>query len=66
MLAQRCLESGIIEMFNSIEAKPNGKVEKFLQEIEKAGVNLTEGERYIKNYAYDTHRMEKSWETFVE
>lgn len=66
MFAQRCLESGIIEMLNSIEATPNGKIEKFLQEIEKAGVSLQEGERYVKNYAYDAYRMDKSWETHVE
>lgn len=53
-------------MFTTVEATPNGKVEKFLQELEKAGINLTEGERYIKNYAYDTYRMDKSWETHVE
>lgn len=66
VLAQRCLESGIIEMFSTIKPTPNSKVEKFLQELEKGGVSLKEGQRYFKNYAYDTLRMDKSWETHVE
>lgn len=53
-------------MYNSVIAPPNGKLEKFLQELEKAGISLEESERYIKSYAGDPHRMNKSWETHIE
>lgn len=49
-------------MLADFEAPPNGKVEKFLREVEKNGVSLTESERYIKASPSEQHRMEKPWE----
>lgn len=65
-MAERCLQAGIIEVFCNIEATPEGKVDKFLKELEKGGVALTESERFKKQYAYDRVRDIKPWEIHVD
>lgn len=63
VFAQRCLEAGLIEMECEAvaEAVPNGKLEKFLNELQNGGVKLTESPRYVKYYAADHRRMDKPW-----
>lgn len=61
IFAQRCLEAGIIEMENFNEAPSDGKLERFLKELENNGLKLTESPRYIKYYAADTKRMDRPW-----
>lgn len=48
-------------MQNFEEAPPNGKVERFLKELENNGLKLTESPQYIKKHAPDTIRMDKPW-----
>lgn len=66
IFAQRCLQTGLIEMLCDIDAPPGGKVEHFLKELEDGGVILSEAEQYIKNHSYDTHRMVKPWDIQVD
>lgn len=61
IFAQRCLEAGIIEVGNFIEAKPDGKLESFLKELENNGLKLTESPVYTKSKASDPLRLDKPW-----
>ncbi|XP_045770604.1 39S ribosomal protein L18, mitochondrial [Maniola jurtina] len=62
VFAQRCLESGILEMYCDIEPVEGGKVEKFLNEVVKGGIKLQEMEVYKKPEPWDRFRPEKPWE----
>lgn len=62
VLAQRCLEFGLIEMRCDIEPTPNGKVDKFLKTLEASGISLTEPERFQPHRPWDMDRPEKPWE----
>lgn len=66
ILAERCLQAGILEVYCNIEATPEGKVDKLLKEVEKGGVALTESKRYTKFYSYDTYRDVKPWEIHLD
>ncbi|CAH2093556.1 unnamed protein product [Euphydryas editha] len=66
VFAQRCLESGITEMYCDIEAKKGGKIEKFLNEVIKGGVKLEEVSVYKKPEPWDQLRPEKPWEVTEE
>lgn len=66
VLAQRCLEAGILEVECQLDATPNGKLEKFLQILQSNGVALKESERYIHRHPHEMTRMEKPWEAIIE
>ncbi|KOB67263.1 Mitochondrial ribosomal protein L17 [Operophtera brumata] len=66
VLAQRCLESGINEMYCDIEATKGGKIEKFLNEVVSGGIRLEEPEIYKKPLPWDQHRPEKPWDVHEE
>lgn len=62
VFAQRCLESGLTEMFCNINATPNGKLEKFLKTLESEGVRLEEADQYKPDRPWNLDRPEKPWE----
>lgn len=62
VFAQRCLESGITEMYCNIKPKEGGKVQKFLDEVVNAGIRLEEADVYKKPNSWDQFRPEKPWE----
>lgn len=62
VLAQRCLEFGITEMYCDIEATEGSKVHKLLNEVISGGINLEEPEVYKKPNPWDMLRPEKPWE----
>lgn len=66
VLAQRCLESGISEMFCDIEATKGGKVDMFLNEVVSGGVRLEEPDIYKKPQPWDRLRPEKPWDVHEE
>ncbi|CAH0402924.1 unnamed protein product [Chilo suppressalis] len=66
VFAQRCLESGISEMFCNISPTKGGKVEKFLNVVVENGIKLTEPEVYRKPNPWDEERPEKPWEVREE
>lgn len=45
IFAQRCLQSGFIEMRSDLNATKGGKLEKFLNELKGNGLSLTEPPR---------------------
>lgn len=63
ILAQRCLQCGITEIYCDI-VPPNedGKVAQFLKVVESSGIKLTEPSQYKKPYPWDQKRPEKPWE----
>ncbi|KAF7406501.1 hypothetical protein HZH68_005870 [Vespula germanica] len=61
VLAQRCLESGINEIY--YDESPNSKVSLLLKELEKNNIILREPDRYIHPYPWSLFRPEKPWET---
>lgn len=66
VFSQRCLESGITEMYCDINPVKGGKVQKFLDEVSKGGVRLEEPELYKKPNPWDKDRYEKPWEVLEE
>lgn len=62
ILAQRCLESGIIFVHNTIQSENCEKINLALAELSKGGVSLTEPLRYKNPASWDLMRMEKPWE----
>ncbi|CAD7086993.1 unnamed protein product [Hermetia illucens] len=62
VLAQRCLESGLIEMRCDITPNPNSKLDKFLRTLEENGLKLSEPERFEAPRPWNRHRPEKPWE----
>ncbi|XP_059048212.1 large ribosomal subunit protein uL18m [Achroia grisella] len=66
VFAQRCLESGITEVYCNIKPVSGGKVEKFLDEVVKGGIKLEEPEPYMKPKSWDLMRPEKPWEVIEE
>lgn len=63
MLAQRCLQTGIIEV--SCFLKPpneDGRVASFLQALTDSGISLVEQPQYKPSYPWDQYRPEKPWE----
>ncbi|XP_063832786.1 large ribosomal subunit protein uL18m [Ostrinia nubilalis] len=62
VFAQRCLESGITEMYCDIKPTKGGKVEKFINEVVNGGIKLEEPEVYTKPHPWDRFRPEKPWE----
>lgn len=61
VFAQRCLESGITEMYCDIKPTEGGKVDRFLKEVVNGGVTLEEPEVYKKPNPWDLLRPEKPW-----
>lgn len=49
-------------MLCTINATPNGKLEKFLKTLENEGVRLEEAEQYKPDRPWNLHRAEKPWE----
>ncbi|KAJ2940293.1 hypothetical protein O0L34_g11867 [Tuta absoluta] len=66
VLAQRCLESGIAEVYCDIKPAEGGKAEKFLNAVISGGIKLEEMEVYTKPNPWDQHRPEKPWEVTEE
>ncbi|CAH1118495.1 unnamed protein product [Phaedon cochleariae] len=63
VFAQRCLQSGLIEMSCYIDApNPNGKVALFLKAVEDGGVCLKEPTQFKPIRPWDLERPEKPWE----
>ncbi|XP_018566302.1 39S ribosomal protein L18, mitochondrial [Anoplophora glabripennis] len=63
VLADRCLQSGILEVSCNIEPPiPNGKVALFLKAVEDGGVSLKEPPQYKPSRPWDQFRPEKPWE----
>lgn len=66
VLAQRCLECGINEMFCDIEVAAGSKIEKFLNEVVNGGIKLEESDTYKKPHPWDRYRPEKPWDVHEE
>ena len=64
VLAQRCLESGISEIYVDEESMSKEKEKLLIEELERNGIQLQEPARYKHPYSWDLHREEKPWETF--
>ncbi|XP_057663853.1 39S ribosomal protein L18, mitochondrial [Diorhabda carinulata] len=63
VLAQRCLQSGLIEVECFIKSKkPDDKVALFLQAMQEGGVSLTEPSQFKAAMPWDLDRPEKPWE----
>lgn len=62
ILGRRCLETGITEVYCDLEAKEGGRVEAFLNELEKSGVTLQEPPRYTHPQRSDPERPQRPWE----
>lgn len=62
ILAQRCLESGILFVHNDPKQIQCGKFNLIVQELEKSGIILTEPSRFKKANPWDQLRPEKPWE----
>ncbi|XP_076236681.1 mitochondrial ribosomal protein L18 isoform X1 [Calliopsis andreniformis] len=63
VLAQRCLENGICEVYVNEEIIKD-KVKLLVDELEKNGICLQESKRYKHPEPWDKNREEKPWETF--
>lgn len=66
VFAQRCLESGISEIYCDIKPVEGGKVDRFLKEVVNGGIKLEEPETYKKPSPWDRYRPEKPWEVAEE
>ncbi|CAK1541801.1 unnamed protein product [Leptosia nina] len=66
VLAQRCLECGIYEMYCDLKPLEGSKVEKFLKEFENGGIKLQEPDVYKNPHPWDQYRPEKPWEVTEE
>ncbi|XP_078039150.1 mitochondrial ribosomal protein L18 isoform X2 [Augochlora pura] len=64
VLAQRCLESGIVEIYFDKEREPGEKKELMVKEMENYGIQLTEPPRYRHWMQAARYRDEKPWDTF--
>ncbi|KAJ9585772.1 hypothetical protein L9F63_002409 [Diploptera punctata] len=62
VFAQRCLESGITEVYNNLKPKSGGKVDAFLKTLEENGLALSEPSRFKPYTPWDWKREEKPWE----
>lgn len=62
VLASRCLESGICEIFYC--GKYTDKTSLLIAELEKNNIILKEPSRYIHPYPWSLFRPEKPWETY--
>lgn len=62
VLAQRCLESGIIEFNCDLDPVKDSKTDKFLRTLEENGLKLSEPERFMPHRPWDMDRKEKPWE----
>ncbi|XP_022907131.2 large ribosomal subunit protein uL18m [Onthophagus taurus] len=63
VLAQRCLECGIIEFYCDYEPRDNQeKLAGFLKTLSDNGVVLKEPDQYKPSKPWDQHRPEKPWE----
>ncbi|XP_008559585.1 39S ribosomal protein L18, mitochondrial [Microplitis demolitor] len=64
ILAQRCLESGILFIHADPELPECEKTNLALQELIKEGITLNEPLRYIHPNPWDLQRPEKPWEIY--
>ncbi|KAK0181061.1 hypothetical protein PV327_003378 [Microctonus hyperodae] len=62
ILAQRCLESGIMFVHNQLESENCEKINLALTELTKSGISLTEPPRYHHPASSCLYRPEKPWE----
>nr|CAD7413080.1 unnamed protein product [Timema poppensis] len=62
VFSQRCLESGITEVYCNMEAKPGSKVASFLSGVEQGGLVLSEPARFRPQGPRSLHKPEKPWE----
>ncbi|XP_076282418.1 mitochondrial ribosomal protein L18 isoform X1 [Lasioglossum baleicum] len=64
VLAQRCLECGILEIYHNEETVSGEKEKLLMEELVKGGISLTEPARYRHFTHAARYRDEKTWETF--
>lgn len=64
MLAQRCLESGISEIYVSDSIVTGNKIQLLLDTLSECGICLKEPERYKVPKPGILVRPEKPWETY--
>lgn len=64
VLAQRCLESGICEVYWQNSKSEGDRVKSLIKEVQEGGVSLREPQRYKHPNPWDRYRPEKTWETF--
>ncbi|KZC04544.1 PREDICTED: 39S ribosomal protein L18, mitochondrial [Dufourea novaeangliae] len=64
VIAQRCLECGINEVYIEKQNISGEKEILFMEEVEKNGVILEEPKRYIHSTGSVPFREEKPWESF--
>lgn len=62
VIAQRCLESGILYVRSDIDPGTCEKLKLLITEMEKGGVALSEPSRYIHAAPWDWKRYQKPWE----
>lgn len=63
VLAQRCLQTGLIEVQSFIKTKnSDDKVALFLQALQDGGVCITEPSQFKAAMPWDMDRPEKPWE----
>lgn len=62
ILAQRCIESGILFVHNDPKQIQCNKYNLILQELGKNGIILTEPPRFKKANPWDLERPDKPWE----
>lgn len=53
VFAQRCLESGFIEMNSDLRGIKDGKIHAFCKGVKSGGINLTESSRLRLENAFD-------------
>jgi len=65
VLAQRCLECGLLEVHSSYEAESSSlKVRTLLKGLEEAGILLKEPKRFHPHRHWSRAAEEKPWEVF--
>lgn len=63
ILAQRCLEFGLLEVHSKYEEDGlSQKIKSILEGLKTAGISLKEPERYLAQQHWMREPMEKSWE----
>ncbi|XP_018336394.1 39S ribosomal protein L18, mitochondrial-like [Agrilus planipennis] len=67
VLAQRCLECGLIEISNDYDpVNKEGKVALLLKALEESGISLTEPVQFQPYRPWDQHRPEKPWDVIED
>lgn len=62
VFAQRCLQSGLTEMYSDVKDEAQSKERLFLESLLEAGISLSEPSQYKTVKPWDQDRPEKPWE----